>query len=137
MRKCLYLYGLLLIFGVLISMLLPGWITSPISNFTTLIQSSRRSSGQTIFKSRAGYLKFLPKSYILVLYSGNEADFQPAEYIIITKLNSDLSVELMEGAGPQNVRVLKNLDAEIYLNTHGIDLSDLNKELQRRNTNPQ
>lgn len=131
--KRFYLYGLLLIFGVLISLLLPNWITSPSNNFTTLIQNSQGSPTQTIFKSRAGYLKFLPNSYVLVLYSGNETDFKPTEYVIVTRLNNDLIVELIEGAGPQSVRVLKNSDAETYLINHDIDLKKLNKELQRRN----
>lgn len=81
MRKHFYLYGLILIFGILLSSLLPGWLTSPSGNFVTLTQISHGISNQTLFKSRAGYLKFFPKSYVLVLYSGNEADFKPTEYV--------------------------------------------------------
>lgn len=132
MKKHFYLYGLILILGVLISTLLPGWITSPSSNFTILTQNSHGIS-QTTFKSRAGYLKFLPRSYVLVLYSGNESNFRPVEYITITRMNGSLVVELIEGAGTKNVRVLKGSDAETYLTNHDIDIRDLDNELQRRN----
>jgi len=132
MRKRFYLYGFILVLGVFL-LLLVGLVTQPGNNFAALTQSSQVNPKQTIFKTQAGYLEFLPKAYVVVLYSGNETDFKPAEYIIVTRLNDDLTVELINGAGIENVKILKNLDAEAYLTNHSIDLTELNKELMKRN----
>lgn len=99
MRKRFYLYGLILVLGVFLSLLLPGWVTNPTNNFAALMQSSQVNPKQTVFKTQAGYLEFLPKAYVIVLYSGNETDFKPAEYIIVTRLNDNLTVELIKGPG--------------------------------------
>jgi len=133
MKNRAYLYGLVLILGTTFSLLLPGWFTSPSGNMNNLIQLSQNNPTQATFKGRASYLTFLPKSYVVVLYSGNESDFSPAEYIVISKLKDELTVELIEGAGVSGVQVLKDDKARDYLVSHDISLDELNIELRRRN----
>jgi hypothetical protein len=72
----------------------------------------------------ASYFKAFPnvKTYILVLYTGNQASFSPIQYVTIAKVDQTLTIDLIKGAGIENVSQLSGDKATKFLKDHQIKL---------------
>lgn len=73
-------------------------------------------------QSFAAYYKPLPSGYILVLYTGKQSNFSPIQYLTITKINKKLTVDIIKGAGEENVYQLSNDEALKFLEEHQLNL---------------
>ena len=107
-------------------------MTSPHSNFSSLAKASQTNSKGRLFKSSAGYLKYLPNSYVVSLYCGNDSSFYPVEFLVISNLNGKLTVEQITGSGINNVYTLYGDDAKTYLDEHALDIKLVDDALKNR-----
>jgi hypothetical protein len=57
---------------------------------------------------------------VIVHHVKNRVELK-AEYIIITKIDDRIIVEIICGPGPENVKVLKDKEARRYLIDAGLD----------------
>jgi len=107
-------------------------LVSPKNNFDQLISIAKISKDQTSFRSTIGYLKIFPNNgYVLVIYSGDEELFNPAEFIIVYKKDGHFELELINGPG-QNINFLYGNDATEYLIQHQIDLAKLDEVFKKQ-----
>jgi len=102
-------------------------ITNPQNNFTKLLQAKTNNPGHQVVRSSSGYLRVLPGAYICSLYVGDDSDYYPTQYIIVTRTPRNFTVELLNGPGRENTRVLKDANAMTYLQEHELEYSQLEK----------
>jgi len=121
MSKRFTIYPLTLLFSIIL-LVLPGYFTNPQRNLRSAARYAALNP-QGSHQTFSSYLKIIPaKGYILVLYTGNQPDFSPTEYITIERLHQKLTIDLINGAGPDNVSQLKEEQAAKFLEKHQINL---------------
>jgi len=121
MSKRLTIYPLSLLFSVIL-LILPSYLSNPQRNIRAAARSAALNT-QASHQTFASYFKIFPnRGYILVLYTGNQTAFSPTEFLTITKINQELTVDLINGAGIANVSQLSGNTAAEYLKKHQIKL---------------
>jgi len=118
------IYPLAFLFSAII-LVTPSYLSNTSRNLRSIAKSVALNP-QGTHQTFTSHLEVLPnKGYILVLYTGKQPDFSPTEYVTISMINQNLTIDLINGAGPQNVLQLTGKQASDYLNMHHIKLDTL------------
>lgn len=82
-----------------------------------------------------GFVAFLPNhGYHLSLYVGGSSRFAPGEFMLVNRVDGDLSIDLITGNGESNVKVLRGAEREAFLAQAELDLQPLDDLFERRFT---
>jgi hypothetical protein len=124
-RFYLYLAGALL---ALILLCLPSFLLNPHRNLTAAAQTASNPS-ITTHQTFSSFYRKLPNGYVLVFHTGHTKEFGRTEYVTISRIGDEFSVDLINGIGRENVKQLTGLAAKKYLVNHNIDLTEFDKDL--------
>ena len=114
-------YPLAILFAV-IMLALPGYLSNPQRNIRAAARSATLNP-QGVHQTFSSNLRIIShRGYVMVLHTGDQSEFSPAIFLTITKLDSKLTLDMINGPGIENLSQLSGDDAAEYLKKHQIDL---------------
>ena len=112
------------------------WPVDPHASYLALVEQVEGEAGQQLMHRRGpAFVAFLPNhGYHLSLFVGDSSRFAPTNYIVVNRVDDDLSIDLMEGVGEESVRVLRGEARQAWLDELAFDLAPLDALFERRFT---
>lgn len=95
------------------------------NNVKELITTAKVSIEKNQIESTTGFLKFSRGYYTLVLHTDPKSNDYHSEFLIVTRTNDNIYVELICGPGPENVIIFRDNEAFIVLEQFEVDISAL------------
>ena len=119
----------LLFLSILFAAWAPSWSIKPERNIENIISQIDAPGRYTVAN---GYLYLRPNSdYVLTFYTGLEKQYQPTQYVTISRAGNDYFIDLMQGPGQDNVVILKNDEARNYIRVHNIPIDQLEMKISQ------
>lgn len=105
-------------------LIIPSYLSSPQRNIRAIVNAASQNPSSKTHQTFASYYHLFSRGYVLVLYTGNQSEFS-SEYVIVSKIDNKIIVDLIHGAGSENVSQLLGDDAISFLKEHQISLDAL------------
>lgn len=115
-----FILSILLILSLLFSLRIPSYIVDPRRNILAISQQIQ-SAGT--YRATNGFLHINTRDdYVLTYYAGLDNQHSGVEYVTVSRLGGQYYVDLIRGAGRDQVQLLQGSDANEFIKQHRIPI---------------